>query len=389
MSFHNKILKGEAGSLVEKSAFTLVELLVVIAIIGMLITLLLPAVQSAREAARRMKCSNNLKQVGLAVHNFHTTLNGLPPAVIGSGGGSDFTEGYFARMNRPTMWALIYPYLEQTALYESFANAHYDGRTGFNVRFSNKWWWDDINGLGAEGRRQHSSVPLLVCPSRRALGTFADSGSRDNEDGAQSTSSGPVGDYAIVLHYFLPIHHPTAMWHLGSGDSLMIGAQMGAFREAILDAWLAGGVVGDGNSWKPRDTFSRVTDGLSNQLFFGEKHIPIGYIGRCSSVDTDESRRTQGDCSILTNGDDRQIPAFRAGRIVDAYHLGDQDRRFGIVSARDMDLDNGRPTFGSIHPMVCNFLIGDGSVRGLSTTVDVDVFAWLTHCSDGNAATIP
>ena len=379
------------NSLRQPQGFTLVELLVVIAIIGMLIALLLPAVQAAREAARRMQCTNNLKQLGLAVHNFHDSRNGLPPAVIGSGGGSDGAEVFYARTNRLTVLPLLYPFMEQAALYDSFASADYDGRTGFNVRFSNKWWWDDINGLNSEGRKQHSSVPVAVCPSRRAPGASADSGDKANEHGAESTSSGPVGDYAGVLHYYQPTNYPTCIWHLGSGDSVSISAQVGAFREATLETMLGGGIVGDGNSWKSRDTLARWADGTSNQLVFGEKHIPAGYVGRCAVMEADGAARIQGDCSYLTNGENRQLPAFRAARIVDEYqgHAPGQDMRFGIVSAKDMNLHNLRPTFGSAHTGTCNFLVGDGAVRGLSTTINVDTLAWLTHCSDGNAVAIP
>jgi len=170
---------------------------------------------------------------------------------------------------------------------------------------------------------------------------------------------------------------------------LAIGAHVGALREAILETTLTGSTIGDGNSWKPRDTFSRWADGTSNQLVFGEKSIPNGYLGRCAVTDSDGSPRTQGDCSILTNGENRQIATFRAARIVDNFHTGDQDRRFGIVTAKDRDLHNLRPTFGSSHAGTCNFLIGDGAVRGLSTTISVDTLAWLTHCSDGNAVAIP
>ena len=90
-------------------AFTLVELLVVIAIIGILIALLLPAVQAAREAARRMQCANHFKQIGLAVHNFHDAQRGLPPFKI---------DGY--RIGAP---AFLYPFIEQTALWEKLVNA--------------------------------------------------------------------------------------------------------------------------------------------------------------------------------------------------------------------------------------------------------------------------
>lgn len=98
-------------------AFTLIELLVVIAIIAVLIALLLPAVQQAREAARRSQCKNNLKQLGLAIHNYHDTCNSLPPAYInpGSGGSASlFPAGNTRNINGNL---LLLPYLDQSPLY--------------------------------------------------------------------------------------------------------------------------------------------------------------------------------------------------------------------------------------------------------------------------------
>lgn len=97
-----------------RSAFTLVELLVVIAIIGVMVGLLLPAVQSAREAARRMSCQNNLKQIGLALQNYHDTYNTFPPAAVWGVGKAPYTLPY-----HHTWIAMVLPFMEQQALYDA------------------------------------------------------------------------------------------------------------------------------------------------------------------------------------------------------------------------------------------------------------------------------
>ena len=91
-----------------RSAFTLVELLVVIAIIGILVALLLPAIQAAREAARRTQCNNNLKQLGVALHNHHDTYGYFPPI-------RHFGRGHHSRQNG---FILLLPFMEETSTYD-------------------------------------------------------------------------------------------------------------------------------------------------------------------------------------------------------------------------------------------------------------------------------
>jgi prepilin-type N-terminal cleavage/methylation domain-containing protein len=125
--------------------FTLVELLVVIAIIGVMVGLLLPAVQSAREAARRMSCQNNLKQIGLALHNYHSAFNTFPPAAVWGVGRPNFTLPY-----HHTWIVGILPYMEQQALHDAIDK--------------NRPIWGQVLPLtGASIVSQQ--VPTLACPS--------------------------------------------------------------------------------------------------------------------------------------------------------------------------------------------------------------------------------
>src|SRR5206468_7059960 len=141
-----------------RRAFTLIELLVVIAIISTLIGLLLPAVQKVREAAARAKCQNHLKQMGLAVHNFHDATNKLPPARIA---------------DQYATWSVfLLPYIEQDALYRTFdlTKKYYD-QTTFDYK---------------------AQVSVYFCPARRDAPQIC----QIPEDNATSTMLGTLGDYA-------------------------------------------------------------------------------------------------------------------------------------------------------------------------------------------------
>ena len=129
--------------------FTLIELLVVIAIIAILIGLLLPAVQKVREAAARMKCQNNLKQMGLAAHNFESAFQALPPG--------EWTRSTDGGTSRPSLGAVLLSYLEQANKFNQF-----------NFAF------DVTSATNAPARRQ--DVPIFLCPSDSSGAQFSDGG---------------------------------------------------------------------------------------------------------------------------------------------------------------------------------------------------------------------
>ncbi|MDD3590561.1 MAG: DUF1559 domain-containing protein [Thermoguttaceae bacterium] len=359
-------------------AFTLIELLVVISIISVLIGLLLFAVQSAREAARRLKCANNMKQMGLAILNFSDARKGLPPAAVG--------------FERCTMWGLIYPYTEQMNLYDLFDKTDHSPNA-FLTR-DKDFWTSGV--LTEEQRKGFASVPYMLCPSRRATPASYDVIAPHPE----GPSAGPQTDYAIVCStdassfpYNAQRATPDdcdAHYHVrvvDSKDDKCQKYQRGAFRGAVLPR-------GENRyaAWRPRDTMARLRDGATNQSFIGEKHIPVDALNVCNNAQPWENgfggchdcsylcgRMTSAEGSIFRTvvqwwSEDRKTPGSKIGTRIDGPF--DQLMADGCAS-----INCG---LGSWHMTGCNILMGDGSVRYFGNEISYDVLAKLATVNDGN-----
>jgi len=376
-------------------AFTLVELLVVIAIIGILIALLLPAVQAAREAARRMQCTNHLKQIGLAAHNFHDAQRGLLPMSISDG--------------RQSTYSFILPFIEQTALYDFLCNRYLMSGSvreeqGFAMTTHTRWFQGDygLPVMDAAMQAAFSSIPVVKCPSRRS-GVAQSPAQVDGTNGINynDVSTGPQGDYAVVCldrreGEDITVDNGstgTALWIYGSWqDSRRIATQAGPIRAAILGTgpnW-----IDNSKGWKPRDTFARMTDGTSNQFVFGEKHIPLGLLGTCNpALDVNGSTsRDAGisDCGILSNG--TYSSAVFARSFVGMFNLEQTISKPSDHSAGSGTYGQGSRfhySFGSYHPGVCMFALGDGSVQSVSVTTPHTILRAMSDVSDGLAVSLP
>lgn len=297
-----------------RRGFTLVELLVVIAIIGVLVGLLLPAVQAARESARRMQCANNLRQVGIATHNFHDTLGFLPPAFIGDN--SDTPNGF------ATWAALLLPYLEGGNQYAL---------------------WDVRYRVGDQpAEAVETQIKTYICPSRPlpvlSVNDFNDRG-------------GALGDYAAVFG-------TAADFAKSNGAMIPNKPQMGTDSSGKT-------IV---TRWSGQLNFASITDGTTNTLFFGEKHI------RPNSL-----RGKNEDRSIFSGV--RNTHRRMAG--IDAN--SSDTRPLLPANAQSAPLANS--SFGSAHPEVCHFVFGDGSVRALRLSLDLQTLTYLVVRDDGKVIT--
>ncbi len=313
--------------------FTLVELLVVIAIIGILISLLLPAVQAAREAARRIQCANNLRQIGLATLSYVERMGSFPPGGI--------TEGPCCSTRSGISWPIsILPDLEQQALFD-----RYD---------SNAYNEDPVN----EYVRQ-ALVPVYTCPSDygdpRALevpetgpgGAFSGHGGRNllyrrgsyrANTGRKQDNSSEWWDGQYQANNPLPEKWRGPMYTIGF-------FQYGV----VLPA--------------------HVRDGMSNTLLVGEMHSH-----------SRPSRRTFWAYSYTSYNKSAVVPEARTLLI-------DYDRCISISGING--INPCKRGWGSYHPGGLHFVLCDGSVRFISTSVDVWVLAGLASIAGGEVVQVP
>ena len=211
-----------------RRGFTLVELLVVIAIIGVLVSLLLPAVQAAREAARRMQCQNNLKQAAIAMHNYHDTFNALPGGV----GRWGCCWG--------TWQVRILPYMEQKNLAEIYRNS--DGNDATGPRY------------GASPNNQVTSIRIksLTCPS--------------------DIANAPIGNPKITSHNYVVNYGNTSFFQTTLNGIQFRGAPFNAYTGSTSDDGPsgAGAVPGFPRVYGVPVRLAEITDGTSNTLMMAE-----------------------------------------------------------------------------------------------------------------------
>ena len=318
--------------------FTLIELLVVIAIIAILIDLLMPAVQKAREAANRSTCQNHLKQIGLAIHHYHDNYHLLPPRAIGGTG--------------EVTWAVfLLPYLEQPAAFQSWSK-------DISLRMSYYLTEDSVPNATQVRQLQ---VKVYYCPSRRSppqLGKPPLARLPINPSPGISFLDvpGALSDYAAV----------------GGGDD-------GSFNQGMLQPAVVTlvnpGPVRITHTSKTR--FASVRDGLSNTLLVGEKHVRPGGFGQ-------DHPELHGDSTVYNDLQPQwscRLAGFRAAIGFAPVPLQE------YPLAQSLTDSSFRPgyRFGSWHPGVCQFVFGDGGVRALAVSTDIRTLRLLALPNDGEA----
>jgi prepilin-type N-terminal cleavage/methylation domain-containing protein len=355
-----------------RGGFTLIELLVVIAIIAVLIALLLPAVQQAREAARRSQCKNNLKQIGLGLQNFHDTHGNFPPGMPDDDG-RNYGWGFY-----------ILPFMDQTALYNKISKD------------------PDTSGLGNEPPglflfpkggtpliNPYTGTPMTlgnVANTPTASGNVDSKGTRMQINGNHGQSAAKtVVSYAICPSDILPntdndgygksnycgnmgpqIQRAVAVnpWNtVGTSQWNTCGGENGSVQRGVLLY-----AKNNNNIWVV--SIRDIKDGTANTLLVGEVTESLNVNGSATGnggYPTFVSAQNNGGCNGLSAGGNSAL------RLADDV--------FSINRNRTTPESNG--SFGSQHAGGAHFLMCDGTVRFLNQNIDgVRIYANLAHRSD-------
>jgi len=345
-----------------RPGFTLVELLVVIAIIGVLVSLLLPAVQAARESARRMSCSNNLRQVALASHNYHSAY-GRFPAGYQSFPTADGSAPAWTQID-PVTWdagpgwgwaAGLLPFIEGNSLADQ-------------LRFDRPIW-DPANRPFVT-----TTLPVFLCPS-------ATGGDQPFEVLDDSGAPLAIGGQTIELgrSHYVASHGQESCWgECGSAATGEIFSNIYTSATTIVTIDGDAGRVADGPFYRNSDTrFRDVTDGTSQTIFFGEHSSALSektWVGVIPGAFT-HPRFTSPE-----NGSD-------AAATLTLVHAGPSGGELDITGSPIIHPINF-PTY-HVGQMFAEHVgggmvgFGDGSVRFVSETVDLVLFAELSSMNEG------
>ena len=346
-----------------RDGFTLVELLVVIAIIGVLVALLLPAVQAAREAARRAQCKNNLKQMGLAALNHEGAQKYFPTGGWGWQWSGDPDRGYGRR--QPGGW--YYSMLS----YSEHASLRMLGSDGQPELVT------PAQKSGG-GERMKTHIPIFFCPSRRGQTQFPFVTGTDSVN-VERPEVVARNDYAACSGSLYSVFGVNRGPNLLSGGQMpdplkFTGYNVHTVGQSVYNS--AGAEIPRGNGVvlaMSETRIAQITDGTTSTILFGEKHIQAADYEASTTAANNQGWDLGIDIDVNRW---TMIPPLSDGNTTD--YVGDSGLPADLAKAL-----NELSQFGGPHPSGCQFVFCDGSVKTLAYDIDAETFRRLGPIDDG------